>query len=177
MEKYSILYMETHCIDVFFAFGEYPIHLLTAGSMIPDALNDILRNRTLQEEIERNESGSTSLEISTNDAYIGDLITRHYSTIEEYRRLAQFQGNDPNLNLYFPEPVRDQITAHFRYYANQGFYSYDCSEVKENGTAVYRMIAWPKKMRPVPYDLPQYTPVNFNASSNDTYPLPDHIEL
>ena len=176
MEKYSVLYMETHCIDVFFAYGEYPVHLLTAGSIIPDALNDILRNRSLQEETSRNETGTTSLEISTNDAYVQELIERHRSAIGEDRRLAQFQGNNPNLNIYFPEPTPEQITAHFRFYAGQGFYSYDCSELKKNGTAVYRLVAWPKKMHHVVYDLPQFSLDQFKPNKSLS-PLSDFIEL
>ena len=172
MEKYSIKYMETHCIDVFFACGQYPIHILTAGSIIPDALNDILRNRTLQEEVERNVGASGPASPSTNSAYIQSLINKHLSVLEECRGIKQFQG----INKIDLEPDANQIPAHFLAYAKLGFYSYDCSEVKDDGTAVYRLMAWPDKTFQLNYDLPQFAPKGFSVSGN-VPPLPEYIEL
>ena len=172
MDKYSVKYMETHCIDVFFACGPYPIHILTACSIIPDALNDILRNRTLQEEIERNEGGAAVSAISSNGDYIKSLIEKHRSVIAEYRQ--KLQSNE--LIEYFPNPDVEQIISHFRYYANQGFYSYDCCEVKDEGTAVYRLMAWPDKTLQLNYNLPQFEPNGFVVSSN-LPPIPEFIEI
>ena len=172
MDKYSIKYMENHCIDVFFACGQFPIHVLTSGSILPDALNDIVRNRTLQEEVERNENGGTSSEVTTNTAYIQALIDRHRSVIEKYREKAQFAGP----NAEFPNPNPEQISSHFQYYASLGFYSYDCSEIKGDGTAVYRLMAWPNKTREVPFELPQFSPANFKTTQN-TPPTPELFEM
>lgn len=163
--------METHCIDVFFACGQYPIHILTAGSKIPDALNDILRNRTLQEEIERNEGGAAPVATSTNTSYIRSLRNKHYTVIEEYQKISQFQGyNEFDLQL-----EDNQISAHFLVYARQGFYSYDCSEIKEDGTAVYKLMAWPEQVQQLNYDLPQFAPKGFKVDNNGI--LPETLEM
>lgn len=151
-------YMQNHCIDVFFAFNQYPIHVITAGSLIPDELNDILRNRTLQEEIERNERGETPCRISSNMQYIQSLIERDKSFVDNH------------------EPTPEQIIKRFKFYAEQGFFSYDCSEVREDGTAIYRLIVRPEQVRQVNYQLPQFAPKGF-AEIDDTTQLPESFEM
>ena len=163
--------METHCIDVFFAFRQYPIHIVTAGSIIPDELNDIMRNRTLQEETERNKDSAVSISLSTNKSYIISLLDRHRSIIEECRRITQFQES----NESYPQPEANQIPDHFLFYAKRGFYSYDCCKVKEDGTAIYRLMAWPEKTQKMNYDLPQFTPKGLKE--NKILHLPEYIEL
>lgn len=170
MDKYSIKYMETHCIDVFFTDGKNPIHIMTAGSIIPDELNDILRNRTLQEEIERNEGGAVGAALSINNNYISELVQRHNSVVNEY--IQRVQGN----NASYPAPDDSQISSHFRYYASQGFYSYDCTEVREDGTAVYRLMAWPEQAQQMKYNLPKFQPQS-SANNNTSFPCPEYLEM
>ena len=145
---------------------------MTAGSIIPEALNDILRNRTLQEEIARNVGSAGPASPSTNTAYVQSLIDRHLSVLDEYLEIRQFQG----VNRIDIQPDAAQIPAHFLAYAKQGFYSYDCSEVKDDGTAVYRLMAWPDKTFQLNYDLPQFAPKGFSVSGN-VPPLPEYLEM
>ena len=155
--------MENHCIDVFFACGDYPIHVLTAGSIIPDELNDIFQNRTLQEKTEHNEGGKTDVDFTANSEYIQSLIRKNQVFIENSHQ-TQWGVIDV--------PSEEQVLSHFRFYASQGFYSCDCSEVKEDGTAVYRLMAWPNQLQPLNYQLPQFTPREFSKGNNE-FPLPE----
>lgn len=164
MDKYSKKYMENHCIDVFFNCEGYPIHVLTAGSIIPDGLNDILRNRTLQEEVERNES--TPVPVLTNDAYIQSVIEKHNKVVEGLRQKEQLKGG----NVVLQTPSSEQIASRFHLYASEGFYSYDCSEVKEDGTAVYKLIAYPDRLRQVNFNLPDFQPSVIVKANNQAYP-------
>lgn len=164
MDKYSKKYMENHCIDVFFNYGVYPIHILTAGSIIPDGLNDILRNRTLQEEVERNESNPVP--VSTNDAYIQSVIEKHNKVVEDLRQTKQFKRD----NAVSQTPSPEQIASRFRFYAGKGFYSYDCSEVKKDGTAVYKLVACPDRLQQVKFNLPDFQPSVIIKSADQSYP-------
>ena len=164
MDKYSKKYMENHCIDVFFNYGVYPIHILTAGSIIPDGLNDILRNRTLQEEVERNESNPVP--VSTNDAYIQSVIEKHNKAVEGLRQTEQFKDG----NTVFHTPSHEQIASRFRFYASRGFYSYDCSEVKEDGTAVYKLVANPDRLQQVNFNLPDFQPPVIIKETDQNFP-------
>lgn len=164
MDKYSKKYMENHCIDVFFNYGVYPIHILTAGSIIPNELNDILRNRTLQEEVERNESNPAP--VLTNDAYIQSVIEKHNKVVEGLRQKEQLKGG--NVVLQTPSP--EQIASRFHLYASKGFYSYDCSEVKEDGTAVYKLIAYPDRLRQVNFNLPDFQPSVIIKETDQDFP-------
>lgn len=164
MDKYSKKYMENHCIDVFFNCEGYPIHVLTAGSIIPDGLNDILRNRTLQEEVERNESNPVP--VSTNDAYIQSVIKQHNKAVEGLRQMEQFKGGNDILKTPSPE----QIASRFRCYARRGFYSYDCSEVNEDGTAVYKIVAYPDRLQQVKFNLPDFQPSVMIKANNQAFP-------
>lgn len=162
--------METHCIDVFFTDGKKPIHIMTAGNTIPDDLNDILRNRTLQEEIERNEGGAVNSAFSINDNYIQELVQRHNSVVDEYRQ--RVQGS----NVSCPAPDARQISSHFSYYASQGFYSYDYSELRDDGKAVYRLMAWPEQAQQMKHNLPKFQPQS-SANNNTSFPCPEYLEM
>ncbi len=164
--------MENHCIDVFFTFQQYPIHVLTAGSIIPDELNNILLNRTLQEEIERTDVGANPSVISTNGNYIQSLIDKHKALVEEASKNAQINSNE----VFCPVPDAGQVSSHFRFYAKQGFYSYDCYEVKEDGTAIYRLMAWPNQTRKAQFELPQFEPKGLRAGNN-VLPLSEFFEM
>ena len=173
MERYSEKYMETHSIDVFFKCGKCPIHVLTSGSIIPEGLNDILRNRTLQEMAELNgnrRNGQEGPNVSLNTQYIQTLINRHDSLVRE---LAQ-----ENQNIRFDElplsPNVDQIVEHFSFYARQGFYSYDCEAVNEDGTAVYTLMVWPNNAFHMDLELPNFVPNGFEGNMNGDIP-PEQI--
>lgn len=171
MDKYSKKYLENHCIDVFFTCGDFPIHVLTAGSIIPDELNDILRNRTLQEEVERDEGANAPVQVSTNDAYIQSVIEKHNTVVEGFRQIGQFKGG----NAVFHTPSPEQIASRFRFYASRGFYSYDCSEVNEDGTAVYKLVAYPDRLQQVKFNLPDFQPSVMIKANNQA--IPEEITL
>lgn len=158
--------MENHCIDVFFNYGVYPIHILTAGSIIPDELNDILRNRTLQEEVERDEGGNASVKVSTNDKYIKSMIEKHHNAVATLRKKEKFNGND----VVFKIPSPEEISSRFCFYARKGFYSYDCSEVKEDGTAVYKLVAYPDRLQQVKFSLPNSQPSVIIKETDQDFP-------
>lgn len=167
--------METHCIDVFFKCGRYPIHVLTSGSILPDGLNDILRNRTLQEIVESNGNrgnGQDAVNVSLNAQYIQTLIDRHNSLVLDLAQKNQNAGLD-ELSI---SPRIDQIVEHFSFYARQGFYSYDCEYVNEDGTAVYRLMAWPDNMLYVDFKLPEFVPNEIKDSMNGNIP-PEQIRM
>lgn len=173
MERYSEKYMETHCIDVFFKCGKYPVHVLTSGSILPEGLNDILRNRTLQGMAELNGnrgSGQEESNVSLNTQYIQTMIDRHDSLVRELAR--------ENQNIRFDElpvsPSVDQIVGYFSFYARQGFYSYDCEAVNEDGTASYRLMAWPDNALHVDLELPNFVPNGFEGNMNGDIP-PEQI--
>lgn len=169
MERYSEKYMETHCIDVFFKCGKYPVHVLTSGSILPEGLNDILRNRTLQEMAELNGSrgnGQDGSNVSLNMQYIQTLVDRHNGLVRELAQENQNTGFD---ELSVSSSV-DQIVEHFSFYARQGFYSYDCETVNEDGTAVYILMAWPDMLRQVDFDLPEFIPNDLKCNMNGDIP-------
>ena len=158
MEKYSKKYMENHCIDLFFICGIYPIHVLTAGSIIPDGLNDIFRNRTLQENVEKD---NANMPVLIDDAYINSVIEKHYNVVEGFLHAEQLKGDD----AVFQAPSLKQIASRFLFYARKGFYSYDCSELKEDGTAEYKLVAWPEKGSIPKFNLPEFHPKGFDGEN------------
>ena len=162
MDKYSKKYMEEHCIDVFFKCGKFPIHVLTAGSLLPDALNDIVRNRTLQQITEAfSSNGPGAPTISVNKQYVQLLLGKWDSYIEYGN-----QKNHPGHSDFLQRPDEEKITSRFRFYAGQGFYSYDCSEVYTDGTAEYRLMAWPDTLSSkTTLDLPEFSPAGFGAAN------------
>lgn len=160
MVKYTDSYMREHCIDVFFSVSGVHIHVLTGGSLLPPALNDIQRNRTLQETIERKlvQYRETAPEIApeTTPETADNLIARNSviinydywhqvqnqvrETLRTYRFL-DFSDNDLSQII----PSFEDFNGHFARYALLGFHSYNCYEVHEDGTATYRKVAGPIK--------------------------------
>ena len=141
MIKYTDSYMREHCIDVFFSVSGVHIHVLTGGSLLPPALNDIQRNRTLQETIERKlvQYRETAPEIApeTTPETADNLIARN-SVIINYDYWYQIQNqvretlrtyrfldySDNDLSQIIPS--FEDFNGHFARYALLGFHSYNC---------------------------------------------------
>ena len=132
MAEYSVEYMQEHCIDVYFRYGDQPFHVLTYGTTIPAVLNDVDRNRRLQHQVAVDtEDLDEGLEVQINDDYV--IAIREAST-QAAGELAR------NVDVIPEERI---ILQMFKPAAQLGFYSYDCVEELGNGNGEYRLVAYP----------------------------------
>lgn len=135
MAEYDRAYMQEHCIDVFFRHGDRPFHVLTYGTIIPETLNNVERNRSLQHYV------SIDLEETRN---IGDIhIEQDYVT--EVRN-ASIQASGELARNEQLVPDEETIVQMFKPNAELGFYSYDCIEELEEGRGLYRLVAYPSEI-------------------------------
>lgn len=121
MSKYRKSYIKSHCIDLFFHYGEMAIHAMTDGNVFPDALNNLEKNRGIQREVA----------LRVRPEYNNIIIASAYATsFEERLRITQQERLEigVHLNIFFSM-------------AELGFYSYDCVEVDENGRGKYELVA------------------------------------
>ena len=184
MDKYSDLYMQTHCIDVFFRHKGIPVHVLTRGCRIPETLNDLKRNRTLQERTELSVRENLSFRnvldldvknnfgiadrIIVNEDYWAQLVENSKAVLREhYHKEYEEEVQDllPSLN---------EFANHFAIYASLGFYSYICDDVHEDGTATYVLIAHPRAIAPTEMDLPEF---DIDNIPSDIISMPDTFRM
>jgi len=132
MAEYEKEYMQEHCIDVYFRYGERPFHVLTYGTIIPAALNDVDRNRALQHQAVVDwEFLETLIAVHINQEYVSAVRSE---SIQASGDMAIYEQLIPN---------EDTILQMFRPNAELGFYSYDCVEELENGRGLYSLVAFP----------------------------------
>ena len=138
MAEYDMEYMQEHCIDVYFRHGGRPFHVLTYGTTIPAALNDVDKNRRIQHQV------AVDMEVIMNPIAVHveqNYITAVLDATRELNRVEQFVSDE------------DTILQMFKPVAELGFYSYDCIEELENGRGLYRLVAYPGgEMEMHPYD-------------------------
>ena len=167
MKKYIDLYMEEHCIDVFFSFVGFPIHILTSGNILPPSLNDLNSNRTLQETTEHVilQYAYTDWKSVYHSDFQNSVIINYDYCNQVQNQVGDVLRTYHSLNLSDNDlshliPSMDDFIEHFVLYALLGFHSYNCSEIHENGTATYRKVATPIKNKSNSYFgfvLPEYT--------------------
>lgn len=143
-ERYSESYMRNHCIDVFFRYKDIPIHVLTCGNLLPYPLNDLARNRKIQqqqairlEQIE--ERGGFRNEIRAQESYINYIRHQEQNAHHEYNQ--------------------EDFTSWFLPYAELGYYTYDCIEFNDV-ESLFRLVAIPKEMVDDYRELPVYDNLN-----------------
>ena len=136
MAQYSFNYMRSHCVDVFFQYHGIPIHALTYGSLLPELLNEMERNRNLQHQVAQRQLGEEYIvEVELNQAYLQLLRTE----TERYGEIFNF----------------DVATQWFKNVARLGFYSYDCI-LNRNDFSVFKLVARPRNNVEIRYDLPAF---------------------
>ena len=123
MSRYTDSYMRNHCIDVFFRYGQYPIHVLTYGSMIPESLNDKENNREIQHMV--------AVRQQDNEIQGQVVVNQSYLTRVSYIGAAFEQTIDPIIT-----------TVWFMPFAKMGFYSYDCIYTNDR-MALFQLVARP----------------------------------
>lgn len=156
MARYSKNYMLSHCIDVFFLFNSRPFHFLTDGCIIPEPLNNIVQNRTIQKQ-----TAIASQEITSRD----------YITINQrYLRAIRAEA----LNYNDDSPNDDELISMFLPMASIGFYSYDCIESDEH-SATFMLVASPNEGVVVSDDflLPKYEEIE--VIENGANDVPEKI--
>lgn len=138
MSKYRTPYIKSHCIELFFRYGEKAIHAMTDGNRFPDALNELERNRKIQKEVaERARPG----------VFDNIVIAPAYATAFE-ERLRQTQQENLGIGVHLEM---------FFSMAELGFYSFDCVETDENGRGRYELVARPGRHgMNVDVELPEF---------------------
>lgn len=142
MAQYSSGYLQSHCVDVFFRLRGKAVHVLTDGCGIPEALNDLEKNRKLQQQCA---IGGTQVEGRISE------VTINHSYLELLRRDAR--ENEYEL------PAEHDLLAMFAAMAALGFYTYDCI-VSDEHSAEFRLVAKPLNGNRVEMDLPNYDRVD-----------------
>jgi len=123
MSRYTDSYMRNHCIDVFFQYRQYQIHVLTYGSMIPEPLNNKENNREIQRMVAlRQQENELQGEAEVNQSY----LTRARIIGEAFEQVF-----DPIVT-----------TVWFMPFAKMGFYSYDCIYANER-MSLFKLVARP----------------------------------
>ena len=136
MAQYSPGYLQSHCIDVFFQYKGTAIHVLTDGCGIPDDLNDIERNRTLQRQVA---ISSNQIEVRRNEVTINP----------RYRDLLRRDAVSGEYDL----PEDPELLAMFAPMASLGYYTYDCVSFDEH-SALFMLVAKPLDGSRVEQNLP-----------------------
>lgn len=126
MSKYRASYIKSHCIDLFFRYGEKTIHAMTDGNVFPDALNELERNRRIQREVALRVRPGVFDNIVRSQAYVDAFEERLGLTRQENL------GIDVHLEMFFSM-------------AELGFYSFDCVGTDENGRGKYELVARPER--------------------------------
>lgn len=136
MAQYTPGYMQSHCIDVFFQYGGRAIHVLTDGCGIPEELNDIERNRTLQQQttISGSQIEARWNEVTINPPYL-DLLRRDAVAGE------------------YDLPEDSELLAMFAPMASLGYYTYDCISYDEH-SALFVLVAKPLDGSRIEQNLP-----------------------
>ena len=131
MAEYDRAYMLEHCIDVYFRYRDRHFHVLTYGTIIPTALNNVEKNRSLQHHVAIDSEGTKSRgEILIEQDYVNEIKDAS----------MQVSGGLGNEQLV---PKEETIVQMFRPNAELGFYSYDCIKELEEGKGLYRLVAYP----------------------------------
>ena len=122
--------------------------MLTYGTIIPTALNDVARNRALQHQVAVDRDGLKKPGVVH--------IEQDYVTTVRNRSI-QASGNLARFEELIPD--EDTIVQMFKPNAELGFYSYDCIEELPDGRGVYRLVASPDEgVDSHKYDtLPEYS--------------------
>lgn len=136
MAQYTPGYLQSHCIDVVFQYQGRAIHVLTDGCGIPEELNDIERNRTLQRlnAIRSNQIEGRWNEVSINPQYL-DLLRRDAIAGE------------------YGLPEESDLLAMFAPMASLGYYTYDCIASDEH-SALFMLVAKPLDGSRIEQNLP-----------------------
>lgn len=139
-------YMQEHCIDIYFRSGGIPFHVLTYGTTIPAALNDVDRNRRIQHQVALDMDW---MRRPVEVHFEQDYVTAIQDASRELAREAQFI------------PDEETVLQMFKPVAMLGFYSYDCIEELEDGRGLYRLVAYPGEgIEAHPYDnMPIYNDI------------------
>ena len=128
MAEYEREYMQEHCIDVYFSFGDRPFHALTYGTIIPAALNDVDRNRKIQHQVAVDMDGIRNVDAAhIEQSYVTAIREATAQLVEDVELI----------------PDEETIVQLFKPAAELGFYSYDCIEELEDGRGLYRLVASP----------------------------------
>lgn len=151
MAEYDINYMQEHCIDVYFRYDNRHFHVLTYGTIIPAALNNVERNRSLQHHVSVDfEEIQIKGEIHIEQDYVTEVRNASIQASGELARNEQLV------------PDEETIVQMFKPNAELGFYSYDCIEELEEGRGLYRLVAYPGEgIAPQRYEaLPEFTGID-----------------
>ena len=132
MARYDLNYMRGHCIDVYFRYRGMSFHVLTYGTIIPMALNDVDVNRTFQHQT------AVSMAEWQGDG-VANIEEGYVQAVRDGVPQAIGVNNNPERWL----PARSRIIQMFEPMAKLGFYSYDCVQELEKGRGLYRLVAYP----------------------------------
>lgn len=142
--------MQEHCIDVYFNCNGIPFYVLTYGTIIPTALNDVDRNRELQHQV--------AIDLESRGNIVNVQIEQNYvnAIIRDSRQASESLSQNEEL-----QPNEETVVQLFKPMAELGFYSYDCVKELEGGRGLYRLVAYPGIiLRPrVHDDLPVFTDI------------------
>lgn len=132
MAEYGLSYMQDHCIDVYFNYKGMPFHVLTYGTTIPTALNDVDRNRELQHQL--------AIDLDRRGNAVNVQIEQDYvnAIIRDSRQASGSFADNARL-----QPDEKTVVQLFKPMAELGFYSYDCIKELEAGRGLYRLVAYP----------------------------------
>lgn len=159
MAEYDLGYMQDHCIDVYFRYGNMPFHVLTYGTTIPVELNDVDRNRRLQHLVAvAIEDFEKELDVHINYDYVTAIRDASIQATGELARNEELIPDERTILQMF-KPV-----------AQLGFYSYDCVEELEDGKGEYRLVAYPVQgFQTNEYEeLPQFEEIEVMESDEET---------
>lgn len=124
--------MRDHCIDLYFRYKGKAFHVLTYGTTIPQALNNVEVNRALQHQM------AVRMDEWQGDG-VANIEQGYVQSVQEGALSAI--GNNDNSERWLPSNSR--ILQMFEPMAKLGFYSYDCVLELEKGKGLYRLVAYP----------------------------------
>ena len=140
MTHYTSLFMQENDLDVFFRFRNFPIHVATYGSKIPDLLNDKDKQIKLFIEIMSKDS------LEDNEVHINEEFLMRHKIRDSYNVLRQRINHiveqlmeHGDLDIYNQNYELSLYCNSFSHFAQRGFYSFNYSPKDSS----FFLVAWP----------------------------------
>lgn len=149
MARYPLAYQLAKDIDWFFCSGGIPVHVASAGDILPEEINDRESLRELQRVVYTLPYIWTTEDLIFNEEFLGNYVERMTTSYPEF---------------FTAEEWRDNYLRSFAEMARRGFVSLDrtLTYAEENADShMYHVVCYPKQFgdgNSLSLDLPSLGP-------------------
>ncbi len=167
--SYSVIEEECKDIDWFCIIDKYPIHVASAGGILPEIIKKEKKINQKNRKIIKNASEYCDYKLNPK---LKNIISKYINPKDESHILAVLEA----LNLKSNKPIDtyiEKVYAHsFIEFAKKGFYSFDKSNINDPNDGKYHLVASPSKLitNEIISELPNIQTDDFNLQ-NESFDL------